>query len=65
LWADGILIPHLLTRNQHFKPIKPDDEIKKMIDEPKKKLLQAQELLSSLGNADANVNSVKKILLPH
>jgi hypothetical protein len=36
-----------------------------MIDEPKKKLLQAQELLSSLGNADANVNSVKKILLPH
>lgn len=47
-------------RNQQFKPVKPDDEIKKMIAEPKKKLLQAQELLNSLADADANVNSVKK-----
>jgi transglutaminase/protease-like cytokinesis protein 3 len=50
-------------RNQQFKPVKPDDEIKKMIDEPKKKLLQAQELLNNSGDADANVTSVKKNII--
>lgn len=40
-------------RNEQFKPTKPDTEIKQMIDEPKQKLLSAQNIFNSLGHVDA------------
>ncbi len=51
-------------RNKQFKPVKTDEELKRMIEEPKSKLLKAQEQLSNLGQVSAdnvaNVNAVKK-----
>jgi hypothetical protein len=54
-------------RNKQFKPIVSDDEIKKMIDAPKNKLINCQDLLNNLGPVDksnlSNVNAVRKGLV--
>jgi hypothetical protein len=53
-------------RNRQFKPIKPDEEIKKMIENPKTKLINTQYLLNNLGainaNNQQNLISLKKSL---
>lgn len=53
-------------RNRQFKPIKPDEDIKKMIDDPKTKLINTQYLLHNLGainaNNQQNLISLKKSL---
>jgi hypothetical protein len=41
-------------KNRQFKPIKPDEEIKKMIEDPKTKLVNTQYLLNNLGAISAN-----------
>ncbi|WDF64077.1 transglutaminase domain-containing protein [Flavobacterium sp. KACC 22763] len=50
-------------RNNQFKPNVSDEELKKMIDSPKAKLVKCKELLDNLGtvsqNNQANVNSLK------
>ncbi|MDP2088343.1 MAG: transglutaminase domain-containing protein [Flavobacteriaceae bacterium] len=53
-------------RNRQFKPIKSDEEIKKMIDDPKTKLINTQYLLNNLGainvNNQQNLISLRKSL---
>lgn len=54
-------------RNNKFKPTVSDEELKKMIEFPKIKLLKCQELLSNLGHVDSgnlqNVNAMKNGLI--
>lgn len=51
-------------RNKQFKPVKPDEELKRLIEEPKSKLLKALEQLNNLQEVSAdnvaNVNAIKK-----
>ncbi len=41
-------------RNRRFKPLKSDEEIKKMIEEPKNKLINVQATLNNLGAINEN-----------
>jgi hypothetical protein len=65
LYNDGIneFNSFITFRNNQFKPNVSDEELKKMIDSPKTKLLKSKELLDNLGtvspNNQANVNAVK------
>ncbi|TDP03625.1 transglutaminase domain-containing protein [Flavobacterium sp. 245] len=65
LYNDGIneFNSFVTFRNNQFKPNVSDEELKKMIDSPKTKLLKSKELLDNLGtvsqNNQANVNSLK------
>ena len=66
LYNEGIreLNEYIYFRNKQFKPGVSDEELEKMINEPKVKLLESQELLGNLGNVDknnsSNINSMRK-----
>lgn len=53
-------------KNKQFKPFIPDEEIRRMIDDPMEKLLKCQELIDNLGEIDkknlSNVNAIRKAL---
>jgi transglutaminase/protease-like cytokinesis protein 3 len=53
-------------RNRQFKPLKSDEEIKKMIENPKTKLVNTQYLLNNLGaiaeNNQENLRNMKNSL---
>lgn len=65
LYNDGIneLNLFITFRNNQFKPNVSDEELKKMIDSPKMKLLNSKELLDDLSavskNNQSNVTSLK------
>jgi len=69
LYNEGIreLNEYINFRNKQFKPNVPDEELKRMIDDPKSKLLDSLELLNNLGKVDkgnlSNVNSIRKGLM--
>lgn len=42
-------------RNKQFTPVKPDNEIQSMLDEPDKKLKSARKALNEIVNPDANI----------
>ncbi len=44
----------MIYREQHFKPTLPDAEIKKMIEIPKNKLMEVQNLLNNLNGISLN-----------
>lgn len=69
LYNEGIseLNEYINFRNKQFKPNVSDEELAKMIRDPKKKLLESQELLDNLGQVDksnlSNINSIKNGLI--
>jgi hypothetical protein len=69
LYNEGIrkLNEYIHFKNNQFKPNIPDQELARMIQDPKAKLLESQDLLSNLGRVDnsnsANVNSMRRGIL--
>jgi hypothetical protein len=69
LYNEGIseLNEYINFRNKQFKPNVSDEELAKMIHDPKAKLLRSQELLNNLGQVDksnlSNINSIKNGLI--
>ncbi len=66
LYNEGIreLNEYIHFRNKQFKPNIPDKELARMIQDPKEKLLESQELLVNLDKSNsANVNSMRRGIL--
>lgn len=63
LYNEGIreLNEYIHFRNKQFKPNVSDEELVRMIQDPKAKLLESQELLGNLDKSNSvNVNSMRK-----
>jgi len=49
-------------RNEQFTPVKPDNEIQRMLDEPDNKLKEARKTLNEIVNPDAKIANLISLL---